>query len=83
MDKLRKNFPKYVSDVFKERFKELGLSQYRFIKDNEGIVSRQTLTRIMRGNNGISATTLALYADLLGLDIIFEPQTKQNDEDIN
>lgn len=82
MDKLRKHFPDYVAKEFRKQFKRQGLSQYRFLKNNEGTVTRQTLTRILKGKEGINSSTLALYADLLGLDIIIKPQ-KQKEEDEN
>lgn len=79
MKKFQNDFPKYVAQVFKERLKELGLSQYRFINDNVEFANRPTLTRILRGDGGSNIATVAHYADMLGLEIIIRPKQKEDE----
>lgn len=65
----------YVAQTFKARMKELGMSQYRFCKENPNVVKRMTLTRILREDKGgCSFSTFVAYADLLGLEIKLVPK---------
>lgn len=59
----------YVADVFKKRLRELGLSQTRFISEYAEFTNRPTLYRILRANAATSISTVAHYANLLGLEI--------------
>lgn len=81
MRKFENDFPKYVSRVFKERLKQKGMSQYRFINEHAEAANRGTLRNILRGSYATNITTLAHYADLLGLDIIIRPKEQDNEID--
>lgn len=69
MRNFKNDAPQKIAEIFKERLKELGISQYRFINDYAETVNRPTLTRVLRGYGSSSISTIAHYADLLGLEI--------------
>lgn len=71
MSKFKNDFPDYVAQTFKDRIKELGLSQNRFVNMYAEFTNRPTLQRILRGEGSASMATVAHYANLLGLEIKF------------
>lgn len=79
MAKFKNDFPDYVAKAFKKRLKEKGLSQYRFVNEHTECTNRPTLMNILRGANGTNISTLAHYADLLGLEIIIRPKQTDNE----
>ena len=80
MRNFKNDFPKYVASVFKARLKELGLSQYRFVNERTEYANRPTLTRILRGDGSSSISTIAHYADMLGMEIIIRPKEQDNED---
>lgn len=82
MAKFKNDFADYVAQTFNKRLKELGLSKFRFINENNEFSNRPTLTRILRGDGGSNITTVAHYAEMLGLEIIIRPkQTEDENKD--
>lgn len=79
MRRFQNDFPKYVAQAFKERLKEIGMSQYKFINEHTESANRPTLTRILRGDGGSNIATVAHYADMLGLEIIIRPKQKEDE----
>lgn len=77
MEKQEKNFNNYVARVFSDRLKELGLTKYKFQKDNKDITSMPTLMNVLNGKE-TKTKTLVDYCDRLGLEIIIRPK---KDED--
>lgn len=80
MKKFKNDFPDYVAKVFKERLKEMGLSQNRFVNTHVEFANRPTLTRILRGDGGSNIATVAHYADMLGLEIIIRKKQTDNED---
>lgn len=75
-------FEYYVAETFCKRFNELDITQKQLLEDGGNTVSHPTLTRILRGYGGASINTIAAVADMLGLEIIIKPKTKE-DENID
>lgn len=69
---------KYVADVIKKRLGELGITKYRFCKDNSDVVNALTLHNMLNCKYSPYFTTVAEYCDRLGLEIIIRP--KQNED---
>lgn len=69
MANFKNDTARYVADVFKRRLRELGLSQTRFVSEYAEFTNRPTLYRILRANGSTSLSTVAHYANLLGLEI--------------
>lgn len=69
MANFKNNAAQYVADVFKKRLRELGLSQTRFVSEYAEFTNRPTLSRLLKGYTGTSISTIAHYANLLGLEI--------------
>ena len=68
-----KYFQKYVADSVLKRLEELGMSQYKFLKENPETTTEMTLRRIVRGDCA-NVATIVHYCDLLGLEIIIQPK---------
>ena len=69
MANFKNDMAEYVADIFKKRLRELGLSQTRFVSEYAEFTNRPTLYRILRGHGSTSISTVAHYANLLGLEI--------------
>lgn len=69
MANFKNGVAKYVAEVFKSRLRELGLTQSRFISEYAEFTNRPTLYRILHANGSTSMSTVAHYANLLGLEI--------------
>lgn len=70
MKKFENGFAKYIAEKFKERLKELGMTQYKFVNSQPDYTNHPTLRRILKGEGGSNIETIAHYADLLGLELI-------------
>lgn len=66
METKDKDFYEYAGRIFKERMKQLGLTKYRFHKDNKDITSMPTLMNILSGKES-KTKTLVEYCERLGL----------------
>lgn len=69
---------KYVADVIKNRLAELGMTKYRFVKDNPDVVNTLTLHNMLNCKYAPYLTTVAEYCDRLGLEIIIRPKQDEN-----
>lgn len=73
-----KDYSKYIADSFAQRLNDLGMTRYRFLRNNPG-ANQATLDRMLYGRGGTSFNTVAYYADMLGLELVFKVKG-QNDE---
>lgn len=73
-----KDYSKYIADSFAQRLNDLGITRYRFLRNNPG-ANQATLDRMLYGRGGTSFNTVAYYADMLGLELVFKLK-EQNDE---
>ena len=76
--KEKHDIQKYVADVIKTRLAELGMTQYRFVKDNPDVVNALTLHNMLNCKYAPYLITVSEYCDRLGLEIIIRPK---QDED--
>lgn len=80
METKDKDFNEYAGRVFKERMKQLGLTKYRFHKDNKDITSMPTLMNVLAGKE-TRTKTLVDYCERLGLkmEIVQKDRTTNDD----
>lgn len=71
---------KYFAEVLKQQMKELNMSRYRLVKENIDTINPMTLKRILNGHNATGISTLAHYADILGLEIKIVKKNTANKE---
>lgn len=76
----KKDISGYVADVFAKRLEELGLTRYRFLRNNPE-VNQPTLARLLYGRGGTSINTVAYYADLLGMEIRIVPKEEEKENE--
>lgn len=75
-------FNVYVGEVLTERVFELGMTQAQIAREHVDSISQPALSRILNGIGNTSINTLAIVADILGMDIIIQPkQTKKEKTD--
>lgn len=73
------DFNTRVRAAIKERLDELGMTQYRFVRNHPGIVLGVTLSKIMNGHTTPNLRTLVKYFDLLGLELKIIKKDENND----
>lgn len=73
------DFNTRVRAAIKERLDELGMTQYRFVRNHPGIVLGETLSKIMNGHTTPNLRTLVKYFDLLGLELKIIKKDENND----
>lgn len=73
-------FLQYISDVVKTRLNQLGMTRYRFVKDNPDIATHPILDNIIHGSKAVNSKTLYDYMDRLGLEIIIQPKEEPKED---
>jgi hypothetical protein len=71
---------KYAAKVLRARIKELGLNNYRLVKENNRLINLTTTTNIMSGKHAVSIQVLGRYLDILGLEMIIRPKQDNNED---
>lgn len=79
----KNNFDRVVAEVFGERLNELGITQMQLIEKTGNKVTQPTLSRLLNCRGATSINTMATVADMLGLEIIFRPKQKEENEENN
>lgn len=77
----KQDYNQYVAEVFAKRLDDLGMTRYRFIRTNP-IANQATLERMLYGRGGVNFNTVAKYADMLGLKLVFQVKD-ETDETYN
>lgn len=77
--KRKVNANQFIAEAFKNRMKDLGISQYKFVHSRKTDANRPTLVRLLRGEGSTQFDTVASYADWLGLEIVFQPKESCED----
>lgn len=77
-------FCEYVARVLCKRAYALEMTLADIARASKGNITQPTLSRVFNGVGSTSIDTLAIVADLLGLEIIIQPkQTKEENTDEN
>lgn len=78
--KIDAGFDRYVAEVFGNRMNELGVTQTYLCEENRGKITQPTLSRVLRGRGGTNINTLAVVADILGMEIIIKAKNIEQNE---
>ena len=73
-------FLRYISDTFRQRLGELGITRYRFVNDNLDITSYPAVYKLWNGKVGTTTTTLYDIMDRLGMEIVIRPKQHMEEE---